>query len=137
MKNIHVFYDLDRPNSYPSTPIFSTEKPNGVQLSHRNKVKRRAEFMQLMVDLAPKPFTPEESTTEKDRILAMLDKLDFVARLRDIFDAIIKNQLVPKELIEAGKETAKSEYQILAETLAQSERMTIEDQKAIVFALCG
>ena len=101
-----VFHDFDRPSTSLSTPleISKGEKVSpkkSITLSPPDKEKKRAEFRQLMDDLAPKPFTPEESTKEKDRILSMLDKLEFDDNVRDIFDAIIKNQFVPKELIEA------------------------------------
>ena len=97
-----VFYDLDRPNTAPTTPLVKEEKnfPNK-HLPPSDKARISSEFYKLRADIQEKPFTPEDSAKERDRIIALLNTLEFHRHLQVVFDAIITTQFVPKELIQA------------------------------------
>lgn len=127
MKNIRVFFNRDKESQPPEEVVSPKRSPNSPDT--------RSDLGKLMAEVNKRSFTPEESTEEKERILSLLENLEFDDRLRDVIDAIVDKQYVPKELIEAGQRAMKSEQSIFSKLFENFHRMTSEDQISLVNSL--
>jgi hypothetical protein len=152
---INTYYNLDKPtapkenaSNLPKRQIspqawLSLSDEERMQITQERKNSKNKvitptrEKLATLHDMRTKKYTPEESTKEKDRILSVLEKVEFDNIVQATIKAIIENKFVPKELIQSGTKVMRSEIGIIMEIMQNGNHMTEEDQKEVLFTIIG